>query len=371
MRIQNNMKFCAALLVMAMVVGAASTADARAGSSKSSGSRGSRTYSAPPSSSSRYRAAPIQRSTTPQPSAQPQYTRPQPQSQPQSQPFYQPQQSFISPQRSGFSPFWSGLAGGALGYGLSSMIFGHSNNYNQMSMPNGSMNNGMDQLDPSSIQSHQNGSMMGGLMQLIILGGLGWFAWRFIRQRMPSFSGMGTMMGGNQNNAPFSNFQSSGSDFVPPLTSAALNDSTGTTGDPLHITESDKAQFSERLTQIQTAWSNGDLNRLRQYITPEMQHYFSEELSANSSRGLVNKIEHVALEQIEVLESWTEYELDYATAHLSWRALDYMTRIDREPSAPDYITEGNSTTTVAAEEIWTFMRAHGGNWLLSAIQQVG
>ena len=62
---------------------------------------------------------------------------------------------------------------------------------------------------------------------------------------------------------------------------------------PLMITNSDKEYFEQLLQKIQHNWSEGDLTRLRQFVTPEMLQYFSEELSSNASRGLANKIENV------------------------------------------------------------------------------
>ena len=38
---------------------------------------------------------------------------------------------------------------------------------------------------------------------------------------------------------------------------------------------------------------------------------------------------------------------------------------------PDYVVSGDPKQPVEAEEVWTFVRQRsGGNWLLSAIQQV-
>jgi predicted lipid-binding transport protein (Tim44 family) len=41
----------------------------------------------------------------------------------------------------------------------------------------------------------------------------------------------------------------------------------------------------------------------------------------------------------------------------------------RSPGDPDYLVSGDPRTPVEAEEVWTFVRRPGGNWLLSAIQQ--
>jgi predicted lipid-binding transport protein (Tim44 family) len=37
---------------------------------------------------------------------------------------------------------------------------------------------------------------------------------------------------------------------------------------------------------------------------------------------------------------------------------------------PDYVAGGDPSRPIESEEVWTFVRRRGGNWLLSAIQQV-
>jgi predicted lipid-binding transport protein (Tim44 family) len=55
---------------------------------------------------------------------------------------------------------------------------------------------------------------------------------------------------------------------------------------------------------------------------------------------------------------------------MRWRAIDYVTRLGRPSSDPESIVSGNPRVAVEAEEVWTFVRRRGGDWLLSAIQQV-
>jgi predicted lipid-binding transport protein (Tim44 family) len=55
---------------------------------------------------------------------------------------------------------------------------------------------------------------------------------------------------------------------------------------------------------------------------------------------------------------------------MKWSAIDYLARLDRSPGAPDYVAGGDLNRPIESEEVWTFVRRSGGNWLLSAIQQV-
>ncbi len=100
-----------ALKVVALVAAAtgflASGADARIGGGISSGSRGSRTFSAPPSTSTMPSASPLERTVT-----QPNIANPRPS---------------LAPSPGGFfgrSGVWGGLAAGFLGAGLFGLLFG-------------------------------------------------------------------------------------------------------------------------------------------------------------------------------------------------------------------------------------------------------
>ena len=109
---------------------------------------------------------------------------------------------------------------------------------------------------------------------------------------------------------------------------------------------------------------------MRRVLTPEMLSYFSEELTRNSSQGVQNIVSDVHLLKGDVSEAWEEGDLEYATAFMRWSAIDYVVRLGRSPGQPDYLVSGDPKTPTEAEEVWTFVRRHGGEWLLSAIQQV-
>ena len=86
--------------------------------------------------------------------------------------------------------------------------------------------------------------------------------------------------------------------------------------------------------------------------------------------GVRNLVSDVELLKGELAESWEEGDLQYATAYLQWRAIDYLARLGRSPGDPDWLVSGDPRTPVEATEMWTFVRRRGGQWLLSAIQQI-
>ncbi len=133
-------------------------------------------------------------------------------------------------------------------------------------------------------------------------------------------------------------------------------------GQTLAIDKADYDAFERLLEDVQAAYSAEDLNALRQEVTPEMLSYFSEQLSENASRGVINRVTDVKLLQGDLSEAWSEGTADYATVAMHFGLTD--STVDR---ASGRTVEGGSPSEVT--ELWTFMRARGGNWLLSAIQQ--
>jgi predicted lipid-binding transport protein (Tim44 family) len=216
-----------------------------------------------------------------------------------------------------------GLAGGFLGAGLFGLLFGHG------------VFGGMGGF----------ASLLGLMLQigLVVIVARLLFAW-WQRRSQPayaaahpatghSFSGLGGMFGAN---AP--------------------------AGEELTIAKADYDAFEHLLQEVQANFSAEDLNALRTKVTPEMLSYFSEQLSENASRGLVNRVSGVRLLQGDLSEAWREGNAEYATVAMRFALTDSM--VER---ASGRVVEGGSPSEVT--ELWTFMRVRGGDWLLSAIQQ--
>jgi predicted lipid-binding transport protein (Tim44 family) len=217
-------------------------------------------------------------------------------------------------------PFLTGLAGGFLG----SMLFSHLGGL---------------------------GSVFGGLLTFLIIGLLIWAAIRL-------FSGRGF------------GYARAGSGPMPMSVGAAAAPAARYRGRDTTVGDADLDAFQAIHAAVQEAWGRGDLGRMRQLMTPEMVGYFSEELTRNASQGVQNIVSDVRLLKGDITESWEEGDLQYATAYLRWSAIDYVVRLGRSPGMPDYLVSGDPRTPIESEEVWTFVRRRGGNWLLSAIQQV-
>ena len=311
-----NWRILLALLFCASVALAPAIAEARAGGSSggrssSMGSRGLRTYE-------NNNAQPLGRSMSPltQTPAQPGLSPGMPSSAYGSGSFFQRH------------PFMTGLAGGFIG----SWLFGHSG---------------------YAADGTSSGSAMGMFLEVLIIGALIYFAVRLFRRR--AFSN------GWPGGTPLSMARSAGASAAP----ARRN-----RGRDINLSDADLSAFQAVHGAVQEAWSAGDLGQLRRLMTPEMLSYFSEELTRNAGQGVRNIVSDVQLVKGELSESWDEGDLQYATAYMRWRAIDYVTRLGRPSGDPESIVSGNPRVAVEAEEVWTFVRRRGGDWLLSAIQQV-
>jgi predicted lipid-binding transport protein (Tim44 family) len=310
-----------AMILAASLALAPGLAEARAGGSTSMGSRGSRTYSAPPSTNTApSTAAPMQRSMTPTPSA------------PSNAPFGAPAPA-SRPGLFGGSPFMSGLMGGLIGAGIGGLLFGHS------------AFGGMSGF----------AGFLGLLLQIfLVVMVVRWlFRW-FMRRQQPAMAGGPSIFGRDAEQAPMTRSVNGSGGYGQAGAASAVA-----------IQPADFQQFEQLLQTVQAAWSHQDLASLQAVATPEMVSYFADQLAAQTSRGVRNTVTDVKLEQGDLSEAWAENGREYATVAMRFSMVD-VTR-----DSAGRVLEGDPARRTQATEVWTFVRAPGGQWILSAIQQAG
>lgn len=303
---------------------------ARAGSGSSWGSRGSRTYSAPPATSTAPGGAmPMQRSATPNYAPSPGYANPG----------YAQQ----APALSRRGAFTSGLMGGLIGAGIGGLLFGHG------------IAGGLDGFF----------SFIGLLIQLaLVFFVVRWLVRRFTGGQ-PAFAGLGAMRG----RGPAAGGLLGGLGMMRQASAGggAQGGMPGGGARPgqtnLVISQSDYQAFERTLKAVQAAWSAQDMHTLQRLTTPEMAGYFNEQLSGQASRGLRNEVSDVRLDRGDLSEAWSESGRDYATVAMNFSMVD-VTR-----DAMGRVVDGNPGLRTSATELWTFVRAPGGQWVVSAIQQ--
>jgi predicted lipid-binding transport protein (Tim44 family) len=301
------------------VMFAISAADARVGGGGSSGSRGTRTYSAPPSTSTAPGTAqPMNRTMT----------------QPGSPGMAGPAAAGAASKGGFFNRpgmgMLGGLAAGFLGAGLLGMLFG------------GGMFSGLGGLS----------SIIGlvlqiGLIILVVRLAMSW--WQ--RRQAPASAYAGPAAGPAAGPGPLNSLRT-GTGF-----------GLGSGSAPLEILPADYEAFERLLGEVQAAWSNEDVEKLHTLATPEMVSYFSKDLEENKARNDVNKITDVKLLQGDLAEAWREGDTDYASVAMRFSLVDKT--LERGTGR----LVAGSDTPVEATEVWTFVRPRGANWELSAIQQ--
>ncbi|HKS20937.1 MAG TPA: TIM44-like domain-containing protein [Bradyrhizobium sp.] len=293
---------------------AISSADARPGGGGSMGSRGSRTFSAPPA-------------TTTAPGV----------AQPMNRTMTQPGPATAAPAATGGGFFnrpgmgmLGGLAAGFLGAGLLGMLFG------------GGLFSGL-----GGFASILGLILQVGLIILVVRLAMSW--WQ--RRHTPATAYAGPASGPAPGPQPQANFRS------------GMGFGLGSGGAPLEIQPADYEAFERLLGEIQTAWSNEDVGTLERLATPEMASYFAKDLAENKARNDVNKISNVKLLQGDLAEAWREGETDYASVAMRFSLVDKT--LERTTGR---LVAGNEQP-IEATEVWTFARRRGSDWELSAIQQ--
>jgi predicted lipid-binding transport protein (Tim44 family) len=294
------------------------SAHARAGSSRSMGSRGSRSYSRP---------------ATP-------YSQPSPSRQ-QAAPA---RPAFQQPAAGGFL---RSMAGGIMGGMLGGMLF------RSLGMAGGGM-----------------GGMGGGIgiFEILLLAGIGYLIYRFVKNRRAASAG-----------TPFGQSGYQGYQDVTPVSSLpyqyqAEEPAASATDEGLaHIRQMDpsfdEGRFGDTAMdlffKIQGGWMNRDLAPVSGLLTDEMKRILQEDLDRLLRDKQVNRLENIAVRKVEIAELWQEAGQDYITALIHANLLDYTT--DDTTGA---VVSGSKTDPVKFEEYWTFTRPVGNNpWRLSAIQQ--
>jgi predicted lipid-binding transport protein (Tim44 family) len=319
----------AAFAVVALAL-APAFAEARRGGGFSSGSRGARTYQAPPPTTTAPSAAqPMQRTQQAPAAAAAGATA---------------ATGAAAAARGGMR---GGLMGGLLGAGLFGMILGAG------------LFGGLGGF----------ASILGLLLQVALIGGVIWFVMRLIRSRRPATAGAPNtfardMQGQGQSPRPMTGGMGAprgamGGAMGAPAAAPAVETK------PLQIGEADYQAFEQNLHAVNEAWSRQDLEALRRLSTSEMTNYFAQDLKDLRARGWTNVTSDTKLESGDLSEAWQEENRHYATVAMRYSIVDVTT------DASGKVVEGHPTERQTVTELLTYTRFPGEEWRLSAIQQTG
>src|ERR1700761_1099928 len=228
-----------ALSLALPLISMATPADARIGGGLSSGSRGTRTFSAPPSTSTAPGTA-----------------------QPFNRTFTQPGSPGLgAPAGGGFfnrpgMGLFGGLAAGVHGACLLGMLFG------------GGMFGGL-----GGFSSILGLILQIGLIVVVVRLAMSW--WQ--RRHETAYAGAGAGPG------------------APSSFRAGTGFGLGSGSAPLELTPGDYEAFERLLGELQAAWSNEDIGKLRTLATPEMVSYVTKDIADHRAQNIVNTVSNVRL----------------------------------------------------------------------------
>ena len=288
--------------------------DARAGGGRSGGFRGSRSYSSPSRPSQPGQTQQRREATPAQPSP-------------------------MMPQSGGFM---RGLGTAILGGFLGSMLFSglaHAG--------------GLGGFGGSGF----------GMMEILLLGGLGYFLYRKFRSPAAA-SGFGSMQ--YQNSQPYTQHTPV---RAPVQEAPVANDQIDYGSLTMMDRSFDPGRFlktaQDIFFKVQGAWNKQDTATLSAVCGRELMQTWEEELSQLRARNQQNRMENIALRESEISEVWTENGEDFITVRLHANLLDYT--VDAKTGA---VVSGSNSDPIEFQEYWTFNRPVGPNsWKLTAVQQ--
>lgn len=293
-------------------------AHARAGGSRSSGSRGSRSYSRPASPA--YNPGPAR----------------QQQAAPSPAPFQQPQGG----------SFLRSMAGGIAGGLLGGMLF------RSLGMAGGGMGGG--------------GGI--GFFEIVLLAGIGYLIYRFIKKKREQSAGNAFSQGGYD--AGSQGYRTIPASAPPQFEQPAADQ---VESGMYHIRQMDPSFDEERFKdsvmdsffRIQAGWMNRDLAPVSGLLTDEMRRTFQDDIDRMLRDRQTNRLENIAVRNVDLVEVWQEGGQDFITTQVTANLLDYTT-----DDASGAVVAGSKVDPVKFDEYWTFSRPVGNNpWKLSAINQ--
>lgn len=318
-------------------------AEARAGLGSSSGSRGSRTNAAPAPTTTAPSAAPMQRSATPQ-------TQPGASQTPNAAPAAAPAAN------PGFfgSGFGRGLIGGLLGAGLFGLLFGHG------------LFGGL-----GGIMSILGLFIQIALLVFLVKMAMAWYARRQMAHAAAFNGPNGSAYEANPpNGSTYAGGTGSGNSGMGASGMGASSMGSRAQSVPnqaLNLIKEDFDSFERLLGEVQYAYADENIEKLRKLASVEMVSYFAQDIAEMLQKGQASRITGVRLLQGDLSEAWSEAGTDYATVAMRFSMMDVT--VNR--ATGQYIS-GDTQTPSEATEVWTFMRPSGGSsldWKLSAIQQ--
>lgn len=115
---------------------------------------------------------------------------------------------------------------------------------------------------------------------------------------------------------------------------------------------------------IVMAYENGDLEALRQYLSPEVYQPFADAIAARSTKGYSVEATFAGMREVKLVEA--HFEPATNEGDITMRFVGELTSVVRDPSGR--IVEGTPGEVKQQKDVWTFTRdmsSDNPNWLLT------
>jgi predicted lipid-binding transport protein (Tim44 family) len=208
-----------------------------------------------------------------------------------------------------------------------------------------------------------------GLFEIILLAGIGYLIYRFVKNRRQQAAASAGGFDSYQQSIPAS-YTPQYSDAMPTPTPNPVADLDQGLG---HVRQMDASFDEERFCdtamdiffKIQGAWMNRDLAPVSALLTEEMKKVLQADVEQLLRDKRLNRLENIAVRNVEIVEAWQESGEDYLMTLITANLLDYTT-----DDVTGQVVAGSKTDPVKFQEFWTFRRPVGPNpWRLTAIDQ--
>lgn len=242
--------------------------------------------------------------------------------------------------------FGRGLAGGLLGGALGGMLFGS--------------------------MFGAGGSGM-GILPLLILGGVAYFLFKRFStkqrpnsyqsyQQDPGQQGPSNMFGGafgNSAQPPPATPDIGGNLLAEGIDQIRENDRDF---DPKYFTE----VASDVFFKVQAGWMRRDLDSYKHLLGEQLAGEYAGHFAEMRSKGHINKLESIAIRNLEVIQAGSDGREDFVTVLFSANLLDYT--VDDKSGE---LVAGSMDTPIKFDEEWTWARPVGTqDWKLEGIKEV-
>lgn len=122
-------------------------------------------------------------------------------------------------------------------------------------------------------------------------------------------------------------------------------------------------QRSRDFFSIQHAWSKKDLGPVQHLMTSEIASEFSSEIDEMKSKGHTSTLENLMVEDIKLVSSWNELEMQCATLKFDVSLIEY------ETDTSGNLISGDKEQYTNMTEYWTFSKSpYDSNWKVCAVE---